>query len=151
MSLDVRRSRLQAELAHLETSERPRLLAGIGATDGRDLADQADRHAREVELAQLDHRINQLRTRLALLDEPPQTPADGPGIGTLLVIDLGNGPETYVLAAWREPGVPVITTESPLGRALRDARPGQTVTFRTPAGESAVTLVAVGDPGQAAA
>jgi transcription elongation factor GreA len=148
---DDPRSRLQAELAQLESSERPRLLVGLGSGDGRDLADQAQRIARELELAQIDHRIDRVRTRLAALDEVPSPSPDGLGIGTSVVIDLGDGPETYRLARFSERGVPTITPDSPLGTALRGVRPGQTVRFRTPGGESTVTLLAVGEPGEAVA
>lgn len=145
------RSHLKAELAQLESSDRPRLLAVLGATGGRDVADQADRSVRELELAQMDLRIHRLRARLAALDEAPRFSADGFGVGTVVVIDFGGGPETFQVARFPDRGLPTITPESPLGRALRDARPGQRITFRAPTGESTVTFLAVGDPGETVA
>jgi transcription elongation GreA/GreB family factor len=138
-------------MAHLEFTERPRLLATLGATDGRDPADQAERHAREVELAQVDQRINRLRMRIAALAEAPQPLPGSLGIGSTVVIDLGDGPERYVLGTWPEPGSRIITMDSPLGRAVREARPGQTVAFSAPAGRSTVTLLAVEHTGGAVA
>jgi len=148
---DNLRSRLEAELAHLESSERPRLLAVLGATGGRDVADQADRSVRELELAQVDLCIHRLRARLVALDEAPQSSTDGFGVGTVVVIDFGGGPETFKVARFPDRGLPTITPDSPLGRALRGARPGQRITFRAPSGETTVTFLAVGDPGEAVA
>jgi hypothetical protein len=55
------RTRLAGELAQLERVERPRFLAVLGTTDGWNVADRADRVARENDLARLDARISQLR------------------------------------------------------------------------------------------
>lgn len=145
------RGRLQRELAHLETVERPHVLTGLAARDGWDIADQADRHARELELAYVDHRIERLRRRLAALDQA--RPA-APGVldtGALVVIDVGDGPERYLIAEYPDRGSATITPDSPLGRALRGLRPGQRASFRTPRGEATVTLLGVEEPGRAVA
>jgi hypothetical protein len=61
MTREQLRTRLAGELAELERVERPRFLAVLGTTDGWNVADGADRVARENDLARLDARIAQLR------------------------------------------------------------------------------------------
>jgi transcription elongation factor GreA len=141
--------RLQQQLTELLRVERPRLLAVIAAVDGKDPADQADRMLREVELAQVDARIRRL-TDLLAADDPPADPAGTPGVlvrDAVLVLDFGGGPETYRFSPLDiDDGLDVVTPDSPLGRALVGASPGQRVTYRTPRGEASVTLVSVRMP-----
>jgi hypothetical protein len=61
MTREQLRTRLAGELAEMERVERPRFLAVLGTADGWNVADGADRVARENDLARLDARIAQLR------------------------------------------------------------------------------------------
>jgi transcription elongation factor GreA len=141
MTREQLRKRLEGELAELERAERPRFLALLGTTDGWNVADRADRIARERDLARLDARIAQLRTRLAALDSEP---TDGhPLREATVVVDFGDGPETFLLEEFCGGGLPVITPMSPLGRALVGAASGQTLTYGTPRGTATVVLVAI--------
>jgi transcription elongation factor GreA len=137
------RAAVERELAELEAGERPRLLAVIGAVDGRDAADRADRAVPELYLAEVEARIRRLRDRLAALDRTAVVPGNGPLTGRTVVLDFGDGPERYLLAAFPDGRTPVITPDSPLGRALVGARAGQQVTYPSPRGTATVTLVAV--------
>lgn len=142
------RARLERQLAELVDVERPRLLGLLSTVDGKDPADQADRAVRELELATLEGRVERLREQLDALDQRRDAVPVGPsGLapGALLVLDFGDGPQTYRFAdVALEDGVEVITSRSPLGQALSAAAPGQQVGFRTPRGPSQVTLVSVG-------
>ena len=136
------RAALAAQLQQLTDVERPHLLAVMGQSDGRDAADAAERSARELDLAQLDTRIARLRDRL---DAPEATGAASGLVepGALLVLDFGDGPETYRFADFDVDGTSVVTPASPLGQALAGARGGDTVHYRTPRGEASVDLVSI--------
>jgi transcription elongation GreA/GreB family factor len=148
MTSSERLDRLEQQLRELITVERPRLMPLITDVDGNDPADQADRAARELELAHLDARIQRLSSRL--LAAEAATAADGAGPlvrGAVLVLDFGAGPETYRFDDLDvDEGLDVVTPDSPLGRALADAAPGQAVTYETPRGQASVTLLSVRDP-----
>jgi Transcription elongation factor, GreA/GreB, C-term len=60
-----------------------------------------------------------------------------------VVVDFGDGPETFLVDEFCGGGPPVITPMSPLGQALAGAASGQTLTYRTPRGTAAVVLVAI--------
>jgi transcription elongation factor GreA len=135
------RTRLAGELAELERVERPRFLAVLGTTDGWNVADRADRVARENDLARLDARIAQLRRRLAALDLEPT--GAHPLHEATVVVDFGDGPEAFLVHEFCGGGLPVITPMSPLGQALIGAASGQTLSYRTPRGAATVVLVAI--------
>lgn len=141
MNREQLRQRLEIELAELQRAERPRFLALLGTSDGLDVADRADRIAREHDLARLDARIAQLQTRLAAFDSEPTS--GHPLHEATLVIDFGDGPETFLLGEFCGGGLPVITPMSPLGQALVGAACGQTLSYATPRGTATAVLVAV--------
>ena len=146
LSSDHRR-RLERQLIDLQTIERPRLLAAMGQVDGKDPADQADRMVFELDLAQVDGRIQRLNDLLAG-EEVAGTP--GSRQDATLVLDFGSGPETYRLGVLgADDTLDVITPESPLGRALVDAVEGQRVTYATPRGTASVVVVSMGVPAAA--
>jgi transcription elongation GreA/GreB family factor len=113
----------------------------LGATVGWNVADRADRVACENDLARLDARIAHLQTRLASLDLEPT--GAHPLHEATVVVDFGDGPETFLVDEFCGGGLPVITPMSPLGQALRGAASGQTLTYRTPRGTATVALVAI--------
>lgn len=147
-----RLDRLEQQLRELVTVERARLLPLITVIDGNDPADQADRAVREVELAQLDARIRRLTDRL--LDGRTAVASGGQESlvrGALLVLDFGEGPETYRFDHLDvDEGLDVVTPNSPLGRALADAAPGERVVYRSPAGDTSVTLLSIEAPADTA-
>lgn len=146
------REHLKQQLAELLTVERARLRAFLGPIDGNNPADQADRAVSELDLVQVEARIQRLTNLLADEDRPVSATA-GPTTltrGALLTLDFGNGPETYRFSALDvDDGLDVVTPDSPLGRALSNATSGQRVTYRTPRGEASVTLVSVHLPAAA--
>jgi transcription elongation GreA/GreB family factor len=142
MMRDDVRSRLERELAELEATERPRVLTLIGSFEGGDAADQAARSIPELELAHVEGRIHRLRNRLASLDRPSAQQGTGPVSGSTVILDFGDGPETYLLADFPHTDLPTITRESPLGRALSVVRgAGERILYETPRGSATVTLL----------
>lgn len=149
------RARLQEELSALE-AERARLLELVATTEGKDAADQADRTLREFDVEQIELRMRRVVERLDAASRP-HAPTEHDGTvkpGEVVLIDFGdNVPERYVVGSLTEvdDDVDVVTPTSPLGRALLGTVAGQEVSYRTPAGEKTVRIVAVGDEVQAAA
>ena len=141
MSREQLRTRLAGELAELERVERPRFLAVLDSTDGWNIADRADRVARVKDLAGLDARIARVQTRLAALDLEPT--GAHPLHEATVVVDFGDGPETFLVDEFFGGGLRVITPMSPLGQALVGSASGQTLTYRTPRGTAKVVLVAL--------
>jgi len=73
--------------------------------------------------------------------------ADGTvSVGDVVTVDLGDGPETYLLGSVDEAadGVDVITPSSPLGKVLQGASVGSTLSYAPRAGRSLnATVIAV--------
>ena len=156
MATSDHRRRLQQQLTELATVERPRLLGLIAEVDGKDPADLADRAARELDLAQIEARIQRLTDLLEAGAASERASAGAAGDaqrlfpGATLVLDFGDGPETYRYSALDiDDGIDVVTPDSPLGHALAGAVPGEPITYRTPRGEASVTLLSVGAPAAA--
>jgi len=147
--------RLQEELSALE-DERARLLELVSGTEGKDPADQAERTMREFDVEQLDVRIRRMVDRLDAASKPhAETPHDGTvREGEVVLLDFGDGtPERYVVGALAEvdDDVDAVTPSSPLGQALLGGVGGQSVSYKTPAGQRTVRIVSVGDVPDSAA
>jgi transcription elongation factor GreB len=131
------RDRLQAELSALN-EERPRLVESS-------LTDPELR----AELAQLDHRINQLERSLASAEAVPvpSPPHDHVRFGsTVTVRDERGAEETYRIVGADEADSSrrEISWRSPLAAAVLNARVGQKITFRAPAGLIQLKIIAIG-------
>lgn len=134
------RERLEEELAGLVGVVRPALLAALRAED-TDPAGAGDRMVVEAELAAVEQRIAAVHDFLGAV----HVPADD-GIvhrNSLVTLDLGMGPQTFLIVDLAVEGEDVIVTDSPLGRAVLGAHAGTTVTLTTPAGPVAVAVLAV--------
>lgn len=130
-------ARLKAELGKLHDVERPRLVAAP--------ADDIDA---KRELQVLDQRIRYLREslRTAEVVTPTEGPADIVRFGATVTVREPEGTET----AYRIVGVDEIDLDrnwvswlSPIARALINARLGQRVRFRFPAGEEELEIVRI--------
>lgn len=118
-----------------EISERLRQAISMG-----DLSENADYHYAKQEQAFMEGRIRDLEDSLrrAKIIEH-NGPSDRVRVGsTVTVVEEGfDEEETYNIVGVHEadPGNGRISNESPFGRALLGARPGQTVHVETPRGE----------------
>lgn len=114
--------------------ERDRALAEVIPANLGDAADRASNVDAEVRLAMIDQRIAVLEVELDAARRGAQQADDGVvSEGDTVTVDLGDGPETFLVGAVEAApdGVEVITPRSPLGQALLGARAGDTVTYRT--------------------
>jgi transcription elongation factor GreA len=131
---DARSSRL-AEL-YVERRELLAEIAPVGTGDEADRATNVDGHIR---LAMLEQRIVALENQLS--QRPAARPRGDDGtvsIGDVVTVDLGDGPETYLLGSVDEAGddLDVITPSSPLGQVLQGAAVGATLSYAARPGRS---------------
>lgn len=130
------RDGLEAEYARLCSVDRPALLTLLtneGVAESTEVL--------QAELSAMDERIASLHDYLGDLHEPPG--GGQPGLGSCVQVDLGAGSRWMLLASLVVPDDDVVAVDSPLGRALLRAYPGETFAFETPEGSRTGRLVAV--------
>ena len=131
VSADDRHDVLSNRLAALYV-EREQVLAEIAPTGLGDEADRATNVDGHIRLAMLEQRIVAVENELA---EPRpaarKKKSDTVAVGDVVTVDLGDGPETYLLGSVDEAGAgfDVITPSSPLGQVLDGAALGATLTY----------------------
>jgi transcription elongation factor GreA len=131
VSADDRHDVLSNRLAALYL-EREQVLTEIAPSGLGDEADRATNVDGHIRLAMLEQRIVAVENELA---EPRPTArkkkSDVVAIGDVVTVDLGDGPETYLLGSVDEAGAgyDVITPSSPLGQVLEGATVGATLTY----------------------
>ena len=95
-----------------------------------DLADRATNVEASIRLQLLDERIALLE--LEIDASRRQRHSEGVvSVGDTVRVDLGDGPEEYVVGSVEQAaaGVPTVTPGSPLGQAIVGAEVGSTVTY----------------------
>jgi transcription elongation factor GreA len=132
---------LEAEIAELEGPARLAMASRIkAARELGDLKENADYHIAKEDQAHLETRIKRLRARLrdARVVEVEQGGGDSFAFGrTAEVVDDETGEAhewTLVGATEANLAEGRLSAESPVGRALRDAKVGGTVEIETPRG-----------------
>lgn len=141
--------RLEQELDDLR-AQRRQLDEAINETDGvDDGADAAQRLERADERALLDSRADDI-TRL-LSGEVDRSAEGGLADGTEVSVRFDDGTVSTMTVVIVPDAAPeskeVLTADSPLGQALVDAKPGDTVTYDGPEGEIVVEVLAIRLPG----
>ncbi len=129
----ARRDVLTQRLTQLR-AERDQAQAEIAPQLSGDDADRATNVDGHVRLAMLDERIAAIEVELFNGTERKRRAATDPvEVGDIVTVDLGDGPEDYLLGSVEQAGdaMDVITPGSPLGRALVGAQVGATVEYRT--------------------
>ena len=124
--LELERSRLLADERRLRESEErdPGLRRAVAITD--------------YQIAAIDH-------QLARSHQPHDD--DVVCADCCVLIDRGGGPEWLLLAALPETGLPVIASDSALGRALVGAKPDQDVEYPHPTGARTARVLALASGG----
>ena len=116
----------------------------IGDPSG-DAADRATNVDANVRFALLEQRVHALELELA--EQPHERRGDGAvAVGDVVTLDLGDGPETFVIGSVDEAGadLDVLTPTSPLGRVIVGAGVGDTVTYAPRPGRTMLaTIIAV--------
>jgi transcription elongation factor GreA len=124
-TLDLLTDRLE-----LLRSERATTLADSLRDTSGDIADRATNVEASIRLQLLDERIMLLELEIDELRRGRH--AEGlVSVGDRVRLDLGDGPEEYVVGSVEQAaaGVPTVTPGSPLGRAIVGAEVGSTVTY----------------------
>ena len=141
---------LRAEIEQLEGEARMEMAARIKtARELGDLSENADYHIAKEDQAHLETKIKRLRAKLAdaVVVDPDRDAADEAfAFGrTAEIIDEANGEtHTWTLVGSTEAkGAGRLSVESPVGKALRDARVGETVKLDTPGGEKSFKVKAL--------
>ncbi len=146
---DAARDQLAAELDRLR-QRRERLEIEVKDDRGMvgDHGDAAEAIQRADELVVLADRINEL-DRLLRTGPPPSDNSDVLPGGTQVTLKFADGEVVtmHVISIVEETPVgreaETLTARSPLAQALVGHKPGDTVTYSTPQGESQVELVAL--------
>jgi transcription elongation factor GreA len=132
---------LRAELADLEGPRRVAMAARIKvAREEGDLKENAEYHIAKEDQAHMETRIKRLRERLqkAVVVEVDAAAADAFSFGlTAEVLDESSGTvNTWTLVGSTEADLAAgrLSAESPIGRALMDAKVGKPVAVETPKG-----------------
>jgi len=134
-------SAVLAERLEAMRAEREQVLAESRLEAVGDVADRATNVEATIRLQLLDERIATLE--LEIEQAARQQHTDGVvSVGDVVTLDLGDGPETYVVGSVEQvaAGVDTVTPGSPLGRAIVGAEVGATVTYSP---RSGVKLTAV--------
>lgn len=133
---------LKAELAELEGPARKAMAARIKvAREEGDLKENAEYHVAKEDQAHLETKIKRLqeRQRNAVVVEVSSIDSDSFTFGrTAEVLDEGKAEtNVWTLVGSTEANLAEgrLSAESPIGRALMDARVGSTVTVETPKGD----------------
>ncbi|WP_323792604.1 GreA/GreB family elongation factor [Nocardioides sp.] len=138
---DLLASRLQDLRA-----ERDAALAETRQEQVGDIADRATNVEASIRLGTLDERIAALELEIDAASRVEHV-AGVVSLGDQVVLDLGDGPETFVVGSVEAvaAGVEAVTPTSPLGQALRGAAAGTTVSYAPRRGVTLkATIVSVG-------
>ncbi|MGA8745017.1 MAG: transcription elongation factor GreA [Solirubrobacterales bacterium] len=137
---------LRAEIENLEGAARNEMAARIkAARELGDLKENADYHIAKEDQAHLETRIKNLRERLrkaVVVDVDKETDAFAFG-RTAEVLDVASGAvNTWTLVGSTEANLAQgrLSAESPIGRALRDRKVGETIEIETPGGKRAFVV-----------
>ena len=131
--------RLQEELAHLRSKERPKIVQEVAEAAAQgDRSENAEYIYGKKKLREIDRRIHTLTKRLeSAVVVTPQARADGRiFFGAVVEVEDEDGTaSTYHIVGEDEtdPKAGRISWRSPLGRALLNKKEGDGVTFRKPA------------------
>ena len=136
----AQRAALEAELAELEGPKRTAAVLAIKtAREFGDLSENFEYHAAKNEQGLLEHRIRQLRARLAQAVTVEAQDDGLVGVGTHVEIEDESGERMEVEIS----SVGGVSPDSPLGSALMGKKVGDTVDVQAPRGSWRATVRAV--------
>ena len=141
----AQKRQLESELAELEGPQRAQVVQAIATARGfGDLSENFEYHAAKNEQGLLEHRIRSIRDRLdrAVLVEKEASASGEVGIGSMVEFEDEQGERMTVEIS----SVGGISPDSPLGRALLGAKPGEEVEVDAPRGSWRARIVSIGGP-----
>jgi transcription elongation factor GreA len=133
--------RLQTEVRHLKTVERPAVIDAIEEARGHgDLSENAEYHAAKERQGQIEAQIADIDDRLsrAMVIDPTTLSGDKVVFGaTVHLLDEDDKPVKYQIVGQTEADARIgrISYNSPLGRALIGRSVGDDVEVSTPSGD----------------
>lgn len=142
--------RLRDELSRLLNTERPEVVQTVAwAASNGDRSENGDYIYGKKRLREIDRRIRFLTKRLEvaeIVDPASREPTDQIFFGATVRYADGSGSEREVTIVGIDEVDPArghISWISPVARALTKARPGDSVTLRTPAGDETLEIIEV--------
>ena len=141
--------KLDAELRHLKTVERPAIIQAISeAREHGDLSENAEYHSAKEKQSFIEGRIKELEGVLSLADVIDTGRLSGPikfGATVRLVDEDAGEEQTYQIVGEQEADIENgrLNMRSPLARALIGKEPGDSVEVRTPGGEKSYEVLSV--------
>lgn len=140
--------RLVAELEQLTGEGRINIANAIEAARALgDLSENGDYHAAKDDQGKMESRIRQLQAMLeeAEIVDDVDTSAVGHGNIVGIKYEGDDDVEEYLLGSIEErrEGIPVMSPDSPLGKALMGHKVGDTVAYEAPTGELRVEIVSI--------
>lgn len=142
--------KLTAELRHLKTVERPRVIQAIEEARAHgDLSENAEYDAAKERQAFVEARVNELSYKLNSADviDPENLPRDRAVFASRVLlenIDTGEDVE-YMLVGPEESDIDkgLISIASPLGKAIVGRKPGDEIMLEAPGGKRMYELVEI--------
>lgn len=139
--------RLKKELEELVDVKRPEVIAQVAdARSHGDLRENAGYEAARLDQAMIEKRISDLENMLRNADVL-EAPEDGAGngvirLGSQVTVDFGGDEEKYTVvgAIEAKPTMGLISTESPIGKALIGKKAGDRAEVSTPGGITTVVI-----------
>ena len=139
----AQKRQLEDELAHLEGPRRTEAVQAIATARAfGDLSENFEYHAAKNEQGLLEHRIRTIRDRLdrAVVVEQEPSASGEVGIGSTVEIEDEKGRRMTIEIS----SVGGVSPDSPLGRALLGAKPGDEVEVDAPKGSWRARAMAIG-------
>jgi len=133
--------KLQNDVRHLKTVERPSIIEAIEVARGHgDLSENAEYHAAKERQGQVEAQIADIEDRLsrAQVIDPTMLSGDKVVFGaTVHLLDENDRPVKYQIVGETEADAKIgrISYNSPLGRALIGRNVGDEVEFSAPSGD----------------
>ncbi|CAN5913865.1 transcription elongation factor GreA [soil metagenome] len=135
---------LHAELEHLKTTGREEASLAIKVARAHgDLRENAEYDSAKEEQGKMEARIRQLEDKLSRAQVGKAPLGDVVSGGSVVTtVDTDGDEDTFLIGSRedRTTGLTVVSTDSPLGRALVGARVGDDVSYEAPAGTFTVKI-----------
>ena len=142
-------AKIDAELKHLKTVERPAIIAAISEARAHgDLSENAEYHSAKEKQSFIEGRIKELEGVIGLADVIDTSKMSGSikfGATVKLVDEDTDEEKTYQIVGEYEADIEQgrLNIKSPLARALIGKDEGDSVEVRTPGGEKSYEILSV--------
>ncbi len=142
-------AKLDAELKHLKTVERPAIIRAISeAREHGDLSENAEYHSAKEKQSFIEGRVKELEGAISLADVVDLSKLSGSikfGATIALVDEDTDEEKTYQIVGEYEADIEkgLLNIKSPLARAMIGKEEGDSVEVRTPGGEKSYEILKV--------